>query len=73
MYEINELVTRASNRLTNTKCTKKAELEGLIVNFKSDQQVLEVSGSKMPEPISVKLFKKLVKNCEFGGLEVVTT
>lgn len=66
MYEIDELVTRASNRLTNTTCSKNAELAGLIINFKYDQKVLEISGSKMPEPISVKLMKNSVKDCELA-------
>ena len=66
MYEVDELVTRASNRLTNSSCSKNAELEASIINFKYDQKVLEISGSKMPEPISVKLLKNSVKDCELA-------
>ena len=64
MFEIDELVTRASNRLTNTSCCKNSELEAFIINLKYEQRVLEISGSKMPEPISVKLLKNAVKEAE---------
>ena len=66
IYEIDELVTTASNRLTKKTRSKNAELEAYVINFKSDQRVLDISESKMPEPISVKLLKNVLKDCELA-------